>query len=783
MKLKPTIPPVLKQAKWIWPDDQFWDMHHCFALFRKTFTLETKPRGTILYITADQSYRLYINGEYITRGPARGFQSHWPYDAIDVSKHLKKGRNLIAIRAYNPGTGNFQYVFQGRAGLLAALSAGKTRIVTDDTWLSRRQSGISRDSAPGSMQLFAQEHIDLREESQNWFTAAYKCDVTWKSPSCSQTWRDMPWADLESRGIPQLTEKWWPAASIVGVHNGTDSRDYKNIRDVARFRYEAGFAFQPATGTADKITITPLAKNQFSSYLIDFGKTVVGCPAITVSGCAGGETIDTLHFETISDGLTPDYIPDKHCRMAFGGRIICRAGDNTHEFYHALGFRYMIVTVRAASNALALKIALRWQGYPLAGAGKFSSDDKNLNKIWEACAWTQQCCSLDAYVDTPWREQAQWWGDARVQACNTFHLCGDARLLRRGIAQIAGQTTPDGVTYGHAPTIAHSCILPDFTIIWFLTLWDYYWQTGSTDPFETHHHTVWRALEYFQAHSDPKTGLVSYDDRYWLFLDWTDLHKDSVPSVYNLWLVIALEHLARLAAKTKHRAEAKPLRQWAQKIRTSLSRLVTADGLMRDGWTASGKIVGDTSLHSQVLGLNAGIPGLDKKTILEKRLLPYLYEDKCAKAPPSSYWVTYILTFLSENGHGQGVVDFIKRHWTGMAEYGTTWENFAPRRADESFSHAWSAHPLFHLMQIMGGIRQAAPAWKSITYRPTFTGTNCDITIPTPLGPISSRWSKTNNKVRIALKLPSGMTARIKLPGLREKTIKGSLLKTIPLSQ
>jgi hypothetical protein len=38
------VPPTLKQAKWIWPDDRLWDMHHCFALFRKTFDLKTKPR-------------------------------------------------------------------------------------------------------------------------------------------------------------------------------------------------------------------------------------------------------------------------------------------------------------------------------------------------------------------------------------------------------------------------------------------------------------------------------------------------------------------------------------------------------------------------------------------------------------------------------------------------------------------------------------------------------------------------------------------------------------------
>jgi hypothetical protein len=209
-------------------------------------------------------------------------------------------------------------------------------------------------------------------------------------------------------------------------------------------------------------------------------------------------------------------------------------------------------------------VGLNWIGYPLERKGGFVCSDADLNRIWETCAWTQQCCSLDAYVDTPWREQAQWWGDARVQAWNTFYLDGDPRLFRRGIAQIANQTTPDGVTYGHAPTMAHECILPDFTLIWFLTLWDYYWQTGSPEPLATHHGTIQRALDYFRQQTDPSSGLITYDPRYWLFLDWTDLFKDGIPTVYNLWLLIALEKLTALYTISGQKKEAELLQAWAK---------------------------------------------------------------------------------------------------------------------------------------------------------------------------------------------------------------------------
>ncbi len=74
----------------------------------------------------------------------------------------KKGRNVIAVRAYNPGRSNFQYLHQGYAGLLVAASWGDFQLVTDKSWKCRRQQGVSRNTVPTSLQLFPQEDIDLR---------------------------------------------------------------------------------------------------------------------------------------------------------------------------------------------------------------------------------------------------------------------------------------------------------------------------------------------------------------------------------------------------------------------------------------------------------------------------------------------------------------------------------------------------------------------------------------------------------------------------------------------
>jgi alpha-L-rhamnosidase len=777
-KISPPNP--FAESKWIWPETNCWDIHNTYALFRTKFSLKQIPKKAPFFITADQSYHLYLNGRFVCRGPARGYQSHWPYDEIDVSAYLKRGTNTIAIRAYNPGFSNFQYITEGYAGLLVAAHWGDVKIRSNDRWKSIRQASVSGDTVPTSLQLFSQEHIDLRQESGDWTRPDFD-DSKWIAPG-QAAWNSGPWFALETRNVPMLSEREVLPVALLGAGEGTSAKGYEKVRDVVVFRYQEDRSHQPTKAGFQPLLVKATGKKKFRSYLFDFGKTMVGNLSLEIEGARGGEIIDTYYTETIDEKtLTPDLKIPVHCRTAFGDRLICREGKFSHTFYHFYGFRFLCVTVRDSEADLKLNLKLNWVGYPLKWNGKFESSDKDLERIWETCAWTQQCCSLDAYVDTPWREQAQWWGDARVQAWNTFHLDGDPRLFRRGIAQIAAQTTPDGVTYGHAPTMAHGCVLPDFTLIWMLTIWDYYWQTGSTEPLATHHTAIQNALDYFRKQTDPRHGLITYDDRFWLFLDWAELFRDGMSSIYNLWLLIVLDKLALLYRTAGRPKDAAPLEAWAKKLRLSLQRLIDKYGLMRDGIDRNNKIVPETSAHSQTLAIVANLKGLNVKAAMERILVPFVREQKETKSSPSSYWITYVFTVLIGRGHGQEVVDFIKKLWLPMVEHGTTWEHFHPPRGDASRSHAWSAHPLYHLMQTVGGLTQTGPAWNRVTFRPVFHGTSSRTEIPSPRGPIRAEWKKTRHKIALKLRLPAGVQAQVEIPGFAPMTVKSSKAWSIPL--
>ena len=72
-------------------------------LVRKAFKLD-KVDNAKLYISADDNYRLYINGKWIGLGPASNYYFHYFYNTYDISEYLNEGENIIAVHVFYSGT-------------------------------------------------------------------------------------------------------------------------------------------------------------------------------------------------------------------------------------------------------------------------------------------------------------------------------------------------------------------------------------------------------------------------------------------------------------------------------------------------------------------------------------------------------------------------------------------------------------------------------------------------------------------------------------------------------
>lgn len=773
----------LRAARWIWPEG-YLDLHNHFAHFRKDFDLARVPKPAPLYITADKGYRLYVNGRYVCRGPARGYQHSWPFDEVDLHPYLRQGHNWIAVEAYNPGVSTFQYVHQTAAGFLCAARWGDVTIISDLSWKRRRAPGLRVDTARLSMQLDFQEHADAAATDRGWITA--DAPPPWPDPhACSNMMNGspfgfLPFLGVEPRGIPLLREDVVTPQRVLFHTRGTCDEGYRAWRNVswpwlaearriADWRSEGDLPGR-VTGDMLEVDVAPVGEGEFRSITIDFGDYIVGTLNVEADGGAGGELLD-FHFAEQLTGDRPALCgPNRNCELALACRLRLAEGHSGHPFFHVMGFRYVTVVARDLSQPLRLRLSARTAVYPFTMRGVFECSAPLLNDIHAACRRTQQICSLDAYVDTPYREQAQWWGDARVQMANTFHLDGDARLGERGIRSIGGQPGPFGLTYGHTPTTAHNCVLPDFSLTWILTLWDHYWQTGQTTLIRELWPRVQQVLGYF---ADPyvraDNGLLRRDERFWYFGDWAGIFKGHTPTLLNLYYLLALDRLAATLDAADMRDEAAPIRaEFATHRERVLKHLYDADaqhfvgGLDRDG-----KPEGPHSLHDQTLAIHLGLAPEAHDAMIQRLLLPLLRGEKVEHTAPSAFWVTYVLGEMGRRGHAREVIDYIRRNWADMAAMGTTWEWFGRDENSGTVSHAWTAHPSFHLVNTLAGLRQAGVAWEAVSVKPCF---HPDIDhvramVPSPRGDIAVHWRREGDAVAVEVDAPKDITVRIDIPG------------------
>lgn len=170
------------KAKWIWIAREC-HTEDFYLRARRTFRLEAKPASARLRITAFSAYELYVNGQFIGRGPAPSSAAAPQLDVYtEADLPLAAGPNVIAVLAHNPYVGLAR---QPRlpAGLWMQLDVtgprGKVEtIVTDKQWRVAPADDFSRRAPRIFWTAGFTEVRDTRYEPARWTTFRF-ADRKW----------------------------------------------------------------------------------------------------------------------------------------------------------------------------------------------------------------------------------------------------------------------------------------------------------------------------------------------------------------------------------------------------------------------------------------------------------------------------------------------------------------------------------------------------------------------------------------------------------------------------
>lgn len=660
---------------WIGPNHPSEDVG--VFVFRCVLNLDALPDSLLVDVSADQRYKLFVNGSLVAHGPQRGDLNRWFFDSVDLASYLQEGENEIRAVVWNFGwlapiaQMGLRTAFVCRSELPSLNTSGTWEYARHDAWSFERMTaqpvGFYMEVGPGEI-----------------FDSRLPGPSEWKKPKVIADWRD--------RGS----------------------------------RYESIWAMTPRSippMRRDLRTKPPVVRRGSSEYLngallLDFEELLCAYPLVVLTGEPG--TTVTLTYDeglwetTVAAGAYGSQAVKGHRHEIEGkeargyqDKVILGDGETTFEPLWWRTFRY--VTVESDRPATLVSFDAVETGYPYQVESSFQADEASIQPIWSTAVRTLERCAGETYFDCPYYEQLQYAGDTRLQVLAHYYLSSDRQLARNAVTQLGDSLQANGLTQSRYPNRTTQFI-PPFSLWWVMMLHDQMLYDGDAQIEEHQQRLARLAIDTFTDFQRAEST------QHWMFADWVPGWDAGVPpgganaTVHHLTRELATAALCDISGE-----EMPPIGQFS-----------TTGGLIRSELDKDWQPSEHAEALFRLLQVARGLKPSAWPTA----------ELRAANAAETTLYFSYYKhlamqteDYLLELGP-----------WRQMIEDGLTTfaETPEPARSD---CHAWSAHPVLGFFQILAGITSKAAGWRKAKIAPNpGTLSRFSAEVAHPLGSIAVRW-------------------------------------------
>lgn len=665
-------------AKPVWPAglEKEKNIH---AGFRTVFD-GTGAQTVWLKLTGATIYRVFLNGEFVQHGPARGPHGFYRVDELDLSKRTVAEDNLLAIEVAGYNCNSFAYLNQ-ISFLQAELLVNGAVVAATGT------AGFQALRLPDRIQKVE------RYSFQRPFIEAYTLTPGWDS------WRQLkrdpfqsvPCAVQEAklllqRGVPfsdfQVADAVATGSSgtIAYAEKPVDRSGYWWMNDP---RYKTLESFMPEQFERDLLQIWQAI--DFSGgpdgrwEIRDLGTNLSGFVRLSVS-CKEPVRVLVVFDELL---INDDIDLRRNTALNFVYYEL-QPGEYDLESIEPYTFRYMKILVCGGSAEIR-SAGIREYANPDA-TYRFESSDQDLVKLFEAGRQTFRQNAVDLYMDCPGRERAGWLCDSFFTGRAEKLLCGCSKVERNFLENFLLPGSFGDVPAGMLPMCYPSehpggRHIPQWCMWLILELEEYLERTGDRDLIDSFEPKVDGILGYLRKFENSDSLLEKLPS--WNFIEWSMANKltEDVNYPTNMLYARTLETVARLYGREELAQKAATVH--ATVCNQSFNGTFFVDNSVRDqhGILQSS---GECTEVCQYYAFFCGTATPETFSNLWKTLLEQAGPNRTDDSPlhPANAFIGYYLRMdlLSRFNEGDRLHDEMKRYFLGMAEAtGTLWERDDPR--------------------------------------------------------------------------------------------------------
>lgn len=436
--------------------------------------------------------------------------------------------------------------------------------------------------------------------------------------------------------------------------------------------------------------------------LYDFGTELFAF--LDINGASESDDIGVFYGESREEALDTEYsyLTDGVC-----GKTDYRLRQRAFRFVYLTGL---------SQDAL---VRADYEYLPLDMIGSFECDNEIFNKIYSAAAYTFHLNCREALLDGIKRDRWVWSGDAYQSARINKYLFADREVEQRTLIGLIGK----------APIEQHLNTILDYSLLWMISLYEYYMAYGDKEFLSRIYPAARKLLAFCETRIN-KDGFIEGIGDDWTFIDWSSIEKVGALCAEQMLLIRVYFAMAAIARELGT-GEDELLFKKSEELKCRVNTYYWNEekGAFIDNFVTGNANV---TRHANIFAVMYDIATEEQAQSILQNVLK---NDNITKIT-TPYFEGYELDALARLGEFDMVEEKLSSYWGGMISLGakTVWEEFDPDmqgiehyemyggKYEKSLCHAWGAGPIYLFGRYYLGVSATSAGYATFTVEPKLGG-------------------------------------------------------------